>query len=201
MSNFKKGEGMRGKTLENVVSLSKLFLERVVKPGFVCVDATTGNGNDTLFLSQLAGENGFVYGFDVQQIAVDNTREKLENESEFKNYKIIKDGHQNMKEHIDGPVDFVVFNLGYLPRADKNIKTNKDTTLPAIKAAMDVLKQFGILWIVLYPGHDEGLEESDILESFFKDIKQSEFSVMKMQFINQVNNPPYVLALEKKIEY
>lgn len=190
---------MRGKTLENVVSLSKIFLEQVVKPGYVCVDATTGNGNDTLFLSEMVGENGFVYGFDVQKIAVESTLEKLCEETDYVNYKIINDGHQNMKEHIDKPVDFVIFNLGYLPRADKNIKTSKDTTLPAIKAAMDVLKQFGILWIVLYPGHEEGLEESNVLESFFREIKQSEFSVMKLQFINQVNNPPYVLALEKKI--
>ncbi len=190
---------MRGKTLENVVSLSKLFIDKVVKTGFVCVDATTGNGNDTLFLSELVGENGFVYGFDVQEVAVLNTIEKLESEGNYNNFKIITDGHENIKKYVKDNVDFIVFNLGYLPRADKNIKTNIKTTLPAIKEAMDVLKQFGILWIVLYPGHEDGMHESNALEEFFEGINQKEFSVMKMQFINQVNNPPYVLALEKKI--
>ncbi len=190
---------MQGRVLRNTVTVSKMFIEKVVKPGFTCVDATTGNGNDTLFLSNLVGKDGYIYGFDIQKLAVENTINKLKKESTFENYKIIEDGHEKMAQYIDQNVDFIIFNLGYLPRADKTIKTHKDTTLVAIESAMSLLKQFGVLWIVVYPGHEEGMEESDALMDFVKTVPQEEFSVMKLQFVNQRNNPPYVLAMEKKV--
>ena len=43
-----------------------------IKPGDLCIDATMGNGHDTLFLSQLAGPSGFVLAFDIQQAALDS---------------------------------------------------------------------------------------------------------------------------------
>lgn len=190
---------MRGKTLENVMQLSKMMLSQVVKEGFKCIDATTGNGNDTLYLSELVGENGFVYGFDVQAVAVENTMTLLK-EHGHSHYKIIHDGHEKILNYIDEKIDFIIFNLGYLPKADKSIKTKDDTTLQAIQASMKILKPFGILWIVVYPGHEEGKVESEVLESYFKTLNQKEFNVMKLEFINQVNNPPYILALEKKVE-
>lgn len=189
---------MRGKTLENVMMISKIFFEQVVKSGYKCIDATTGNGHDTVYLSQIIGADGHVFGFDVQELAIEETRKKLKEESDHENFTLICEGHEHMKSHVEGPVDFVVFNLGYLPRADKNIKTHKATTLPAIKAALDVLKQFGILWVVVYPGHEEGYEESCVLQEYFKSLKQKDYSVMKLELINQINNPPYILAIEKK---
>lgn len=187
---------MRGKTLENVMMLTKMMLSQVIKPGFICIDATTGNGNDTEFLAELVGHEGFVYGFDVQELAIDNTRERLK---EYSNFKLILDGHEHMLKHVKEAVDFVIFNLGYLPKADKTIKTKEDTSLRAIKASLEILKCHGILWVVVYPGHDEGREESFVLEKFFKSLNQKEYSVMKSEFINQANNPPYILAVEKKV--
>jgi len=188
---------MRGKIIENVTLLTKMMLKDIVKPGHVCVDATTGNGHDTLFLADLVGEKGYVYGFDIQQQAIDMTAEKLGNHSHV---KLICDGHEKMREYIEGPVDFVIFNLGYLPKADKSITTQKDTTLFAIDAALSLLKCHGILWIVIYPGHEEGKEESSAVLDYVQTFNQKDYSVMKSEFINQRNNPPYIIAIEKKFE-
>lgn len=186
---------MRGKIIENVTMMTKMMLPHFVKEGDRCIDATTGNGHDTLYLAQLVGESGFVYGFDVQELAIEMTHDKMKG---YKNYQLICDGHQNMADYIDEAIDFIIFNLGYLPKADKAIKTLKDTTLQAIDSSLRLLKKNGILWVVVYPGHEEGQEESHALIDYLESLEQKKFSVMKTAFINQRNNPPYILAIEKK---
>jgi len=190
---------MRGKVLENVTLVSQLFMSQVVKAGAICIDATTGNGNDTLYLSNLVGETGKVFGFDVQAVAIENTREKLLLEGQYDNCQLFLQGHENMAEYIHQPIDFIIFNLGYLPRADKAVKTKESTTLPAIDSALDLLKPFGILWLVIYPGHDEGAIESSAIQNYLSGLDQKKYCVMRSQFINQANTPPYMIGVEKKV--
>ena len=45
-------------------------LAEVIGPGDLCLDATAGNGLDTLFLAQRAGEIGTVHAMDVQKDAL-----------------------------------------------------------------------------------------------------------------------------------
>jgi len=68
------------------------------------VDATCGNGNDTAFLASLVGENGRVFGFDIQDKAIANTTKKLTDLNLIDRVTLIKDGHQNMDKYIDCPV-------------------------------------------------------------------------------------------------
>ncbi|MBN2795537.1 MAG: class I SAM-dependent methyltransferase [Clostridia bacterium] len=190
---------MRGKLIENVTLLSQWMLPNMIKPGMRCIDATAGNGYDTLFLSNQVGAHGFVYAFDIQEAAVEAT-EKLLEESPYLNHKVILDSHALMTQYIHEPVDFVVFNLGYLPKADKSITTKKESTLVAIDEALKLLKCHGILWIVVYPGHEAGQEESEALSNYLSGFEQKNYSVLKMAFMNQKNNPPYIWAIEKKFE-
>ena len=44
-----------------------------IPEGGVYVDATMGNGHDTLFLCEMAGENGSVWAFDIQDQALEST--------------------------------------------------------------------------------------------------------------------------------
>lgn len=187
---------MRGKIFENVTMLTQMILPGIIKPGYKCIDATTGNGHDTLYLSDQVGSHGFVYGFDIQALAIESTRQRLGDRS---NVRLICDGHEKMADYVKEKIDFVIFNLGYLPRADKSIKTHKTTTILAIEVALNLLKCHGILWVVVYPGHEEGAEESLALNEFFSQLDQKDYSVMVSKFINQKNNPPYVIAVEKKI--
>lgn len=59
------------------VELTHRFLRSTLAPGGLYLDATCGNGHDTLFLCSVAGENGRVIGLDIQPQAAANTNALL----------------------------------------------------------------------------------------------------------------------------
>lgn len=181
----------------NSLNLAKMIAKDIVKKGSRVVDATMGNGNDTLFLSELVGEMGYVYAFDIQDEALKSTEKRLE-EAGFSNYKLICDGHENMETYIEGQVDFIMFNLGYLPKSSHEITTKAETTVVAVEKALKLLKKGGIIALVIYHGHEEGKREKVELESYLASLSQKEFTVFKSSFINQINNPPILIAIERR---
>ncbi len=189
---------MRGKVLKGATQIVNYLLPQWVHEGDVVIDATCGNGNDTLTLANLVGTNGKVYGFDIQELAIASTEKKLIKNEVFDRASLICDSHALMKEHVKEEVDFIIFNLGYLPRADKTITTLVDSTLKAIEAGLDLLKLHGIMVVVIYPGHEEGYQEKNAVLEYVQNLEQQHVDVMKIDFINQKNNPPIVIALEKK---
>lgn len=165
-----------------------------LRDDLICVDATIGNGHDTLkFLKKF--KNGFVYGFDIQEIAIKNT-EKLLQENDFSNYKLILDGHENIDNYVK-KADLIMFNTGYLPKSDKKIKTNKETTLKALEKSISILNNNGIIFFVQYIGHEGSFEEAQVVDEFFKSLNQKNYRVIKTQFFNQINNPPIIYIGEK----
>ena len=62
---------------ENALAVAHAFLRTHVRPGAFALDATAGNGHDTLFLCRLVGAAGRVLAFDVQPQAVENTNARL----------------------------------------------------------------------------------------------------------------------------
>jgi len=191
---------MRGKHLESAVSFTRTYLDHHLKPGWVCIDATLGHGNDLLYMSDMVGPQGRVVGFDIQKDAIDSSADMLKKKAQYQNYDLVHAGHETMADHVEGPVDFIIFNLGYLPKGDKTITTKETTTLEAIKAGLGLLRQHGLLWLVIYSGHEAGQLEARALEAYASQLEQKNYSVMKMQAINQANRPPYILAIEKKFE-
>ena len=119
-----------------VVDLVKSIVAGVVSEGDTVVDATVGNGNDTLFLARLVGEKGKVYGFDIQQEAINNTGELLKDLGLQNRVNLICDGHENMDKYITGDVKAVIFNLGYLPGGNRGITTLPNTTLSAVESPL-----------------------------------------------------------------
>ena len=115
--------------------------------------------------------------------------------------KLILDGHENMDKYVEGEVSCVLFNLGYLPRADHNIITRPETTIKAIEHSLKLLKPHGVISIAIYTGHEGGIEEKDCVYEFVKNLDQNEFNVLESGFINQINNPPQLVLIEKKKEY
>ena len=179
------------------VRYSHTLLSQLVQNGDTVIDATVGKGNDTEFLSQLVGENGKVYGFDVQKEAIEYTKQRLDEKNLSSNVTLFNTGHENINQLVDGSINAAIFNLGYLPGSDKNIITRPDTTLAAIKACLDKLEVNGIVILVLYYGHDGGPQEKDAVIEYAKSLNQKTFSVMQYQFINQVHCPPILLAIQK----
>lgn len=189
---------MQERYLNKATDLAKDIVARVVCEEDIVVDATVGNGNDTLFLCDLVGAEGKVIGFDIQDAAIMKTRKKLDERKMLSRVNLINSGHENIKDYVNSKVSAIMFNLGYLPGSDHNITTKYETTLKAIKEGIDLLKKNGVMTIVVYPGHSQGLEEKERILEFLCDIDQQEANILKMEFINQVNNPPLLIVIEKK---
>ncbi len=192
---------IKAKFLTKITEINKLFIEDVISNGDIVIDATMGNGYDTKYLAEKVGENGFVYSFDIQEEAIKSTNKRLEKANLLDRVKLILDGHENMENYVKEEVSCVLFNLGYLPRADHNVITRPDTTLKAIKSSLKLLKPHGVVSIAIYTGHEGGMEEKNIVYEFVKELDQNEFNVLESKFVNQINNPPQLILIEKKKEY
>lgn len=185
--------------LERILPFARTLLKMAVKSGDIVIDATVGNGHDTLFLADLVGESGHVIGFDIQKIAIENTRNRL---TDYNNVTLHLTGHDKMKSYIPleyhGKVTGAIFNLGYLPGGDKHIVTTSQTTIAAIEALLDMMAIEGIIVLVIYHGHPEGKLERDEVLSFVNGLDQQKAHVLQYRFMNQQNNPPFIIAIEKR---
>ena len=185
-------------TLDKILPFTKYLLEKAVVAGDAVIDATCGNGNDTVFLSQLVGNKGKVYAFDVQKEAIESTATRLK-EGEVRNVDLILDGHENVLNHISQGISAAIFNLGYLPGSDKKITTKGDTTWKAVIDILSLLKVGGIIILVIYHGHSEGKVERNEIETKIATLDPSATEVLRYEFLNK-NNAPYVIAIEKTKE-
>lgn len=171
-------------------------------PGCVIIDATCGNGHDTLALAGTKPSK--LYGFDIQQMAVDATKERLASEGyapklDDGTISIICDSHSNMSQYVKEPAHVIVFNLGYLPGGDKTIPTHKNDTLAAVESSLSLLAKDGVLAITMYSGHPEGLEEKNMLMQMAEALDPKVYHAAYINFINQKNSPPEILMITKKI--
>ena len=171
-----------------------------MQPGDTVVDATAGNGNDTLFLASLVGETGQVFAFDIQQQALDATRQHLGELSD--RATLVHDSHANVLQHVDGPISGAMFNLGYLPYSeDPSIITTPDSTIAALEALLGLLKKSGIITLTVYDGHEGGSEERDALLAYVSTLHQGDVHAVRYELLNQRRNPPFLLALEKMKDF
>ena len=170
--------------------------ERLPKDG-TFVDFTMGNGHDTLYFANYCSE-GHVYAFDVQQMALDNTKQLLDDNGGFDNVTLILDSHHNVDKYVQGEIDAGIFNLGYLPGSDKSVTTQCATTLEALDKAVNMLKTGGVIVVIIYPGHSEGTREADMVEEFCAKLDKHTYNTYKYALLNK-KNPPYIVAAEKFI--
>lgn len=183
--------------MTDLLTLHKQFLSAHIKEGDRVADFTMGNGNDTLWLSNTVGEKGKVYAFDVQQAALENTEKRLIEKGAPKNYTLILDSHSNLKEYIKEPIKAGVFNLGYLPGADKSRTTMRQTTRKAVTDAIDMLDHDGILLIAVYPGHEEGALEGQMLYEMLSEYTRYQYCMSMFKIINSPTSP-YFYLVERK---
>ena len=173
-------------------------LRQILQPGDAAVDATMGNGRDTLFLCELVGPEGRVFAFDVQEQAVENTRARLKEAGVLDRAKLFCLGHEHMAEQVTYPVRAVVFNLGWLPGGDHHVTTRWETTQAAAESAISLLEPLGVLVICAYPGHAEGERERQALTKWLAELPPQRYNVLEQRFLNAGNGAPECFVIQKQ---
>lgn len=182
--------------MQSILDTAKNLIRSVVREDSVVVDCTMGNGGDTLFLSGLVPK-GHVYAFDIQPEALVSTEAKLHENDALYNVTLINSCHSKIKEYVHEKISVAMFNLGWLPNHEKIITTKRETTLPAIRNAMDLLEKDGMVLIVVYPGHDEGRLEGEEIQNMIKSLDKKYYDAMIYRIIN-VPDCPYFMAVQKR---
>ncbi|AIL32059.1 class I SAM-dependent methyltransferase [Basilea psittacipulmonis] len=185
-------------SLTPILKFAHQLAKERLQAGDVAVDATMGNGHDTLMLAQAVGHTGKVYAFDVQEQALIRTQERLHQHQALTPVTLIQASHEFLDRYIQNETPkIIMFNFGYLPGADKQYTTQTQTSLTALDKAISLLSEKGLLILCIYPGHEEGAKESVAIEQWARALPQSHYQVLQYGFINLINRPPYLLAIEK----
>jgi hypothetical protein len=139
-----------------------------------------------------------VFAFDIQEEALVSTREHLVMAGAPENYTLICASHHLVKDYVKEPIKAGMFNLGYLPRSGrKMVTTMRETTMPAIEAAIDLLGDDPILNIAVYPGHPEGDAEGKMIEEYLGTLSRFKVCATKVKIVNSATSP-YFFMLETK---
>lgn len=187
----------------DILDFARETVRRAVARSGVAVDATCGNGYDTLFLARQVAASGRVYGFDVQEEALRATRRRLEEAGLSGRATLFRKGHETMAEvlpeDVHGRVQAVMFNLGYLPGGpDKTLVTHPETTQAALEAAFRLLAPEGVITVVCYVGHPGGREEAKAAGAWAKGLDQARCHVLSYRFLNRENDPPRLLVIQRR---
>lgn len=173
----------------NMVSLSHKLFAQVIAPGDLVVDATCGNGQDSLQLARLLKGLGRLVMYDIQEQAIHNTKQLLHDqltEDEIKTLEFKLQSHEHICEQ---GAKLVHYNLGYLPRSDKSITTMVNSTMISIQKALSLLCCKGCVSVVCYPGHDQGAKETCALESFAQTLSPQQWQVHSHVIMNRHKSP------------
>lgn len=184
-------------SLPRVTEMAHDFVRRRLRPGEAAIDATAGNGHDTVFLAELVGPGGRVDAFDIQPEAISATRARVAAHPQVHLHLC---GHECLAEAVPGTVAAAMFNLGYLPLGDKSIATRPENTLAALAAVGQLLVPGGILTAVVYPGHPGGSEEAAAVESWFSSLEAARFRAASYRPLqgDSARRPPFLLVAERR---
>lgn len=166
---------------------------KLLKRGDIAIDATCGNGLDSLFIAK---QGAVLYALDIQEEAIAKTKELLK---EFEDVTFVLGCHSSFPPTIEkGSCTLIVYNLGYLPGGNKEFTTMHTTTMQSLNAALELVKPNGLISITCYPGHPEGLIEESILVEWAKMLERKQWNVSFHQWLNR-KKAPSVLLLQKQL--
>lgn len=166
------------------LQLAKTYWKNHLTPQDWAIDATCGNGHDTLFLSELC----HVIGLDIQPTAIQNTGDLLaKNEKKATLHLLSHDQIDTLP--LSSAPRLIVYNLGYLPTGDKSITTQVASTLQSLQKSMGMLEKGGAISITCYPGHDEGMREEKALIAFLETLSSAHWAICHHQWLNRLRSP------------
>lgn len=188
--------------MKNALQTSHDLLGQLISlfPTGIFIDATLGKGRDAAFILSQENFQGRLFGFDIQNLALEKSMKHLEKFPQ-ENYQLFLGSHDQIDQLL--PVEDVpeihgaVFNLGYLPGGDREITTEFETTSAALNQIKKRLVAGGQIILVIYSGHPAGAREKNLLISNLSKWSQTAFQVTSIDYLNQQNNPPSLLIVEK----
>jgi SAM-dependent methyltransferase len=187
----------------SLLETAHAIVARYVHLGDAAIDATLGNGHDTLFLAGRVGRQGRVFGFDIQASAVANTRQRLLAAGAERQVSLFQASHADMvnciAKDMHGLIKAVMFNLGYLPGGDKSVVTHVETTLQALEAACSLLADAGVVTILAYPGHPGGDVEAQVISVWCQELAlQRQYAVETIESSHHQLSAPRLFVIRKK---
>ena len=172
-------------------------LKKIIKPGDYVIDATAGNGHDTLFLVEQTGPSGHVYAFDIQKESIESSSQKIQAKEYHDRVSFFHSCHSKISEylptHIEGKIKAATFNLGYLPGGNKQLITTPKSTILAIEQTHDFLSINGKITIIFYRGHEGGKTEYQKVKNYISE-KKWEFELFTS---NEKVDSPILLIITK----
>ncbi len=185
--------------LRGPVPLSHLFLHNFVRDGNSAVDATCGNGHDTLLLAHLVGTRGHVWSFDIQRMALEESGRRVAEAGLESRVTLLQNGHEELALHVTGPVQIVLFNLGYCPGGDRSVITRPETTGIALEQSLQLLAPGGVVLVTVYPGHSGGGDEQLAVEGWAVGLDPRVYHSWRMGQTNVKQGAPYLLLVQKAL--
>jgi tRNA G37 N-methylase Trm5 len=168
---------------------------------FFVVDATAGNGHDSLFLAREAGTTGHVFAFDVQENAITNAQKRVEDAGLEKRVTFIHAGHETAEKLLppetEGNLWAATFNLGFLPGSDKSIVTEATATITALGTLTKFAAPGCVVSVHTYRGHKGGENEFRIVSAWLQNLPWEVWRVAEYSFINKIKNKETLFLLEK----
>ena len=209
--------------IQNTTAFALAIAKEYLEPGALVIDATCGNGHDTLALAEAMwpDKQSAVSGnetpaspqllaIDIRQTAIEHTRTRLIEagflpQIDRGEIELVLDSHEALFERMAGcdrssetGACLIMFNLGYLPGGDKGITTEVGSTMSAVRSALQLLAVGGLLCITMYSGHEAGKKEKQALLAFAEELDSRSFHVSYISMINQQNDPPEILLISRK---
>jgi 16S rRNA C1402 N4-methylase RsmH len=187
----------------SLVNAAHTIIRDVLHSGDIAIDATVGNGHDTLFLVEQISPAGRVFGFDIQQAAIDSTSIKAGAYCRMlpECLTLIQASHADMGEKIPlqyhGKISVCMFNLGYLPGGDKSVITQTDSTITALNIASQLLSVNGIITVLAYPGHPGGSLETDQVKNWCKQLNEDQFKTSIVYSSENKESAPRLFVIRK----
>ncbi len=184
------------------LDLAHSYWKALLSPTDTVVDATCGNGHDTLQLAHLVPK-GNVFALDIQEEAIVSTQALLKKtltEAQLSRVQVLKKSHATFpQELLPESVRLIVYNLGYLPGHNKSFTTEVSSTLISLQNALPLILSGGAISMTCYPGHAEGAkEEASLLETCAR-LDPTSWSVYHHKSINRIAAPSLLLIQRKVI--
>ncbi|MFY7843474.1 MAG: tRNA (mnm(5)s(2)U34)-methyltransferase [Rhabdochlamydiaceae bacterium] len=180
-------------------NLAQQYWKALLKENDWVIDATCGNGKDSLFLSHLIPK-GVLITMDIQEQAILHTQTALGKElSEGCKVFFYQQSHETFPlQAYQHPIKLIVYNLGYLPKGDKSITTLSRSTLTSLETALDLVSHGGMISLSCYPGHAEGSIEEIELIKFCSNLSPDLWAVCYHKFINRSQAPSLIILQKQK---